>query len=679
MEERKMDLSAFFRPRGVAVFGSVSEGKLGAIIIGRLLAGGFEQVYAVNPKGQGFATAPGFTKISEVAQPVDLALIAAPAAAVAGILGACGKSGVHAAVIISSGFGEAHHPELEQEIKQAAAAAGIRYIGPNCSGLINTHFNLYPTLEAAPPAGCLSLVSQSGAVGGLLCAMAEQAHVGVAKFASFGNGSDINELELLDYLKDDEETRVVALYAENIRDGRRFMEIVAQTTPRKPVIVIKSGRTASGQRAALSHTGSLAGADEVYNQALTAVGALRALGVEQLLDTVKALNLALPLQGVCLAIVTNSGGPGVMSADSVESNGLQLPEPSQAVLTKLRRFLPEHAGLANPIDLTVEGTPEQYRETLTAMLAETDAGLAIYIGTSYLAALPYAEAVAAAAVSSGKPIICHFAVGHDIAAAIAHLENAGCPCFISGERAVTALAQLLRYQQMQRQPSWQPEAITPQQLPRYQDYLLEPQVMDILAEQGLPVPPRRFAVKREQLAWAVAELGYPLAMKVVSPEIIHKSDVGGVKLGIFDLPGAKRAFDELKELAAERDFRGVMLYPMLKPGQELIVGFLRDPQFGPVIMCGLGGIYTEIIRDVALRVAPVNVDTAAAMLAELRAWRLLSGSRGGQPLDVAALAAIISQFSRIPFIYPELREGEANPVFVYREGAIIADARLLPE
>lgn len=673
-----MNAQAFFQPRGIAVFGSTSPGKLGAILIGRLLEGGYDQVYAVNPKGRGFAAALGFSSVGEISQPLDLALIAAPAAAVAGIIRDCGAAGIRAAVIISSGFGEAHRTELEAELQQAAAEAGVRYIGPNCSGLINTHFNLYPTLEATPPPGGMSLVSQSGAVGGLICDLAGRAGVGIAKFISFGNGSDINELDLLAALQDDAETKVVAMYAENIREGRRFMEIVSQISRQKPLIVIKSGRTASGQRAALSHTGSLAGADEVYNQALIAAGALRADSVAQLLDIAKAFSLAQPLAGGRLAIVTNSGGPGVLAADSVEGSGLDLPEPGEAARAALGEILPAHAGLANPIDLTVEGSPRQYRDTLLAMLAETDAALAIYIGTPYLEALPYAEAVAEAAAASGKPVAAHFAVGADIDSAIAHLEAAGCPCFASGERAVLALSQRHRYERLRQAPLWQPQAVEERQLPRCPGYLLEPQVMDILAEQGLPVPPRRFAKKREQLAWAAAELGHPLAMKVVSPQIIHKSDMGGVKLGIADLPAVKQAYDQLKEMAAALDFRGVMLYPMLKPGQELIIGFIRDPQFGPVIMCGLGGVYAEIIRDVALRVAPVDEETALAMLRELRAWPLLRGARGGPALDVAVVAGLISRFSQIPCIYPQLREGEINPLFVYREGAMIADARLLP-
>ncbi|NLF79868.1 MAG: acetate--CoA ligase family protein [Clostridia bacterium] len=674
-----IDAQAFFQPRGVAVFGSMSPGKLGAILVGRLLEGGYSQVYAVNPKGRGFAAAPGFSSVSEIGQPLDLALIAAPAVAAPAIIRDCGAVGIRAAVIISSGFSEARQPLLEEELKQAAAEAGVRYIGPNCSGLINTRFNLYPTLEAAPPSGSLSLVSQSGAMGGLICDLAGPAGVGIAKFISFGNGSDINELDLLDYLKGDDETRIVAVYAEHLGEGRRFMDIVSQISREKPVIVIKSGRTAAGQRAALSHTGSLAGADEVYTQALATAGALRADSVAQLLDMTKALSHSKPLTGGRLAIITNSGGPGVMAADSVEGNGLVLPEPSEAAQAALGRILPAHAGLANPIDLTVEGSPRQYRDALLAMLAETDAALAIYIGTPYLAALPYAEAIAEAAAVSGKPVAAHFAVGADIDSAGAYLEAAGCPCFESGERAVLALSRRRRYEQMRQAPPWRPPLIKEQQLPPYPGYILEPQVMDMLAEQGLPTLPRRFVQKRAQLAQAAAELGYPLAIKVVSPNIIHKSDMGGVKLGIADLPAAEQAYDELQAMAAELDFRGVMLYPMQNPGQELIIGFIRDPQFGPVIMCGLGGVYAEIMRDVALRVAPVDETAALAMLGELRAWPLLQGARGGPALDVAAVAGLISRFSHIPCMYPQLREGEINPLFVYREGAVIADARLLGE
>lgn len=672
-----MNLDALFRPRGVAVFGSTSPGKLGAVLIDRLIGGGYREVYAVNPKAQGLGGVKGYASIAAIEAPVDLAVIASPASSVAQVLREAGEAGARAAVIITSGFGEAGHAELEREIIDIARAYGIRYIGPNCSGMINTRFNLYPTLEAQPVPGPLALVSQSGAVGGLIMELSRAANVGVSKFCSFGNGSDLDQTELLRYLKDDDETKVIAVYAENIRDGRAFMDILRETCRVKPVVIIKSGRTGSGQRAALSHTGSLAGADSVYDAAFAAAGAVRADSVEDMLDICKGLALLPEIRGEKLAIITNSGGPGVMSADACEKNGLLLPEPGAALKQELRGFLPAHAGLANPIDVTVEGTDEQYRLTLSAALAEYDAALVIDIGTPYLAALPIAQAVLDAAKESGKPVACNFEVGHDIEAAQRLLDENNAPCFASGERAVRALAKLAEYRRL-RQSLKPPQPLpAPRKLQTELPALLEYECMELFAGLGIAAPPYRFVAAGEDVRAASQAVGYPQVMKIVSPQIVHKSDVGGVKLGIKDAAQAEAAYRALAAVGAGRDFRGVMLYPQLDKAVEIIVGFSRDSGFGPVVVCGMGGIYTEILKDISLRVAPVDEEDAMAMLRGLKTWPLLQGVRGGQPLAVAELARLIARFSQLPLLYPELAEGEINPVFVFADRALAADARLL--
>jgi len=668
-------IQALFDPRAVAVFGSTSPGKLGAVLLERLLRCGFPQVYAVNPKGLSFGAAPGFSRLADIPEPIDLAVIASPAATVAQVLRECGEQGVKAAVIITSGFGEAHHPELEMEVKAVAKHYGIRYIGPNCSGLVNTHHRLQPTLEAEPLPGKLALISQSGAVGGLVMSQSKAANIGISKFVSFGNGSDLAQTELLLSVKDDPDTAVVAMYAENIQDGRGFMEALSQAARSKPVVIVKSGRSKSGMRAALSHTGSLAGSDAVYDAAFAACGAIRAESIEDLLDICKGLTLLPKARGKRLAVITNSGGPGVMSVDFAEGQGLLLPEPSPELKQRFTGHLPAFAGLANPIDVTVEGTPEQYRAATELALEEADLALVIYIGTPYLAAVPVAQAVAEAAKNSGKPVACHFQVGYDIEEARALLDQAGCPDFVSAERAVRALAVLARR-------SLAPKTSVAKEPPRPAEKrlsapLLEPEILDLLAEQGIPVPEHRLAACREEVAAAAEGVGYPLVMKIVSPQILHKSDVGGVKLNIKDEAAALAAFDRLADIGQGKDFRGALLAPMLKPGREVIVGFRRDPQFGPVIMAGLGGIYTEILQDIALRVAPVGPEEALAMLQELKTWPLLDGARGAAKADTTALAALIAAFSRLPFLYPQLQEGELNPVFVWESGLSAADARLI--
>ncbi|MEG1661741.1 MAG: CoA-binding protein, partial [Clostridiales bacterium] len=383
-----MGFQELFYPRAVAVFGSVAPGKLAGILIDQIRSAGFHHLYAVNPKGLAAGEIPGYQNITQIEDDIDLAVIAAPAGAVAQILEDCGQKGVKAAVIISSGFGEAGNKAGEAEIKAIAAKHGICFIGPNCAGLINTAHNFAPTLQAYPPAGATAVISQSGAVGGAIMEWAQLHGLGVSKFASYGNGADLNQVEFLRYLKDDPETKVVALYIENINNGEEFMAALKELTAVKPVIAIKAGRTGTGQRAALSHTGSMAGADAVYDAAFKASGAIRVDSLDELIDLCKGFAYLPPVHGRKVALVTNSGGPGVMTADVGETLGLNIGEPSAAAEAELRSFLPAWAGFHNPVDMTVEGTGENYRRTIETMLKEFDAALPIFFGPPYFDTTP---------------------------------------------------------------------------------------------------------------------------------------------------------------------------------------------------------------------------------------------------------------------------------------------------
>lgn len=673
-----MDLQALFYPRGVAVSGSVSAGKLGAVLIGRLQEGGYAgNIYAVNPKGQSCGTVAGFRSLQEVDGPLDLVILASPAATVAQVLEDAGQKGVKAAVVISSGFSEAGHPELEEELKQVAARYGIRYIGPNCAGMANTDHNLLATLEAAPAKGNVSLISQSGAVGGMVMSRSQAEGLGIRKFISYGNGSDLSEIELLNYLKDDPGTKVIAMYLENVRQGREFMAALKAATHVKPVVIVKSGRTSSGQRAALSHTGSLAGADQVYDAAFASCGAIRADSIDDLLTLCKGFAMLPPMQGKRLAIVTNSGGPGVMCADLCDQLGLDVAEPSSALKSELQSFLPPHAGLANPIDITVEGGPEQYARSTAAALREYNAAAVIYIGTPYLAALPIVEQVLAEAQKSGKPVAGYFEVGSDIAEAHAYIQAQGQPLFSSAEQAARVLNQLARYQAYLNQPAAEVTVPAGEDLASELPSLLEPQAMALLHKHGIHTPDVRFATSEAEAIAASQAIGYPVVMKVVSPQILHKSDVGGVKLKLADDAAAARAFRELEAIAAAKDFRGVIISPQLRPGREVIFGFTRDPQFGPVVAFGLGGIYTEVLKDVALAIAPLDEAGALKLIQSIRTYPLLAGVRGEKPADLQTLAKMLARFSELPFHYPNLQEADLNPVFVYEDGAVVVDARFI--
>ncbi len=716
-----MTLRYLFYPRNVALVGSVSEGKIGYELLRQMLRGGYplkgtsgRDVFAVNPKAQGALGVPGYAALGDIPAPIDLAVISAPATTVAGVLEECGQAGVKAAVIISSGFAEMGNKAGEAEIKTIAARHGIRIVGPNCAGIINTSHNLCPTMETLPPPGPVALISQSGALAGVVLGWAARDGLGISKFVSYGNRADVNEVDLLEYLADDDETRVVGVYIETVSDGRGFMAAAARCAARKPVIVIKAGRGESGQRATLSHTGSLAGSDAVYDAALRQCGAIRVESAEELFDLCRGfVGIPQGIRGRRVAIVTNSGGPSILAADRAEAVGLDVAEPGPAIRARLAAFLPPHAALKNPIDLTVEGTERGYREALLALLDETevkqrlrlrkaeaevgaslglslnlnldfDAVVAINIAPPYLDSIPIARGICDAAAATGKPIVASFLPEAVTGEAVAYLQAHGVLNFPTPERAVAAVARMAAYSKLETR-SWKLETSSPAvQLPRPQSGqssnqlpILEPDAMAWLRENGIATPPFRFAAGADQAVAACAEIGFPVVMKVVSPGILHKSEHGGVIVGIRDGAAATAAFELIRERAAGVDFRGVIIYPLIRDSHEVLVGLSRDPQFGMVIAFGLGGIYTEVLRDVALRVAPIDRAEAEAMIRSIRAFPILAGARGQQPCDLAALAELLVNVSELPFRYPEIAELDLNPVFAGPDGAVAGDVRVI--
>jgi acetyltransferase len=689
-------LDTLFTPRAVALVGSVGEGKLGFELLRQMLAGGYRDVVAINPKGQGALGVSGCPSISQTGLPVDMVVVASPANTVATVLEECGQVGVKAAVIVSSGFGEMGNKAGEAELKAIAARHAIRIVGPNCAGIINTANGLTPTLETLPPRGRVAIISQSGALAGVLLGWAQRDGLGVSKFVSYGNRADVNEVDLLEHLADDDETGVVAVYVETVSDGRAFMRAAAHCSERKPVVVIKAGRGESGQRATLSHTGSLAGSDAVYDAAFRQCGAIRVETAEEMFDLCRAFDGMKPPRGRRVAIVTNSGGPSILAADRAEAVGLEVAEPGPAVREKLRAFLPPHAALKNPIDLTVEGTERGYRETLTALFAtegaeesETvrnqvsgrnlvsfDAAVAINIAPPYLDSLPIARGIVDAARATGAPVAASFLPEEVTSEAVAYLRENGVLNFPTPERAVTALAGMTRWQRGERAAPVEPAkaAGSPALPPRP---ILEPDAMLFLAENGIETPIFMTAETEDDAPVAAASVGFPCVMKVVSPDILHKSERGGVVVGIGNEADARAAFRAIRRKTAGALFNGVIVYPQIRGAHEALIGISRDPQFGPVVAFGLGGIYTEVLRDVALRVAPVHPAEALEMIRAVKGYPILAGARGQPPCDLNALAAMIARLSQLPFQYAEIEEIDLNPVFASSAGAVAGDARII--
>jgi len=674
-----LSLRELFYPRGVAVIGSTSKGKLGYELIKQIVDGGYEHVYAVNPKGQGAFGAPGYVAVSAIDRPVDLAVIASPAVTVADVLENCGKAGVKAAVIITAGFSEVGNTEGEERVVATAKRHGIRLCGPNCAGIINTNYHLYPTLETRPMQGEVAFVTQSGALGGAVLSWAEEQGVGFSKFASYGNGADLNEIDFLNYLEKDPETKVGALYIETVSDGRAFMAAAHRLTRSKPLVVIKAGRSLSGQRAALSHTGSMAGSDAVYTASLRQCGAIRVDTIEEMFDLCRGFVEFPPVRGRRLVIVTNSGGPGVLAADRAEAVGLSVDEPSAPLRKKLSAWLPDFCSLENPIDFTVEGTETDYHKTLRAALEEYDAALAIDVCTPYLDPVPLARGICDAAANSRKPVAANFMAGKTVAAALSYLRQHGVPNFVTGERAVMVLARMAGYEERKKGDRLFPE--TPSAVGALPDErsLLEPEAMAWLRENGIPVPEYRLATSVDDAVSGSRSIGYPVVIKVVSHDITHKSEIGGVITGIRTDDEVVVAFHSIEQRIGERDFQGVVIYPMITDALEILIGFSRDAQFGPVIAFGVGGIYTEVLQDISLRIAPLDYDEANAMIREIKAFPILEGTRGQPTRDLNAVAKILVDFSRLPFCYPEIVEADLNPVFMLSTGVLVGDVRVIQE
>ncbi|MFC2105742.1 acetate--CoA ligase family protein [Candidatus Bipolaricaulota bacterium] len=708
--------NALFQPQAVAVVGSCSPGKIGNVLITQLLDGGFESVVAVNPKAQGSRGVPAVSSFAELplGSPVpDLAMIASPAATVADVLEDAGAAGVKAAVIITAGFSESGNSQEEQKLLSVAGRFDMRIVGPNCAGIVNTKHNLFPTLETRPPSGDVAFVSQSGALGGAVLSWAEEQGVGFSKFVSYGNAVDLTEVDFLEVLREDDETKVVALYIETVSDGRRFMEAARKLAAVKPLVVIKSGRSESGGRAAQSHTGSMAGTDVVYEAALAQCGAIRVAGIEEMFDLCRGFVHLPRIHGKRVAVVTNSGGPGVLAVDAGDRAGLEISPPSPDLRARLADRLLPVCSLTNPFDLTVQGAEDDYRVTLIEALSEYDAALAINVNTPYLDVAPLARGVVAAAQQTGKPIAASFVAGRPAKAALPILAEGGVPNFVTGERGVRVLAHLAAYAERvsraKRSPTGETSegaaraqraltgetsedvspveamgAITKEKLP-WDRGPTEPQAMDWLESLGIPVIPRLFARTADEAVHAahsfepLRTLKGAVAMKVVSPRVVHKTDVGGVVLNLTSADEIEAAFLKMKGLKPSAGFHGVLVSPMIEDPVEAIVGLSNDRQFGSVIAVGLGGIYTEIFKDLVVRVAPVSVDEAHRMIESLNGIEILRGARGSVLRDIHALAQLASDVSQLPFRFQGIAELDLNPVFLFERGCAAGDVRLIPE
>jgi acetate---CoA ligase (ADP-forming) len=693
-------LDPVFRPRTIAVIGaSRSPGTVGYEIVHNLLTEGFTgALYPVNPNATSVHSVPAYASIADVPGPVDLAVITVPKERALAAAEECGRHGVRALVVITAGFKEVGPAgaEREQQLLEIAHRYGMRMIGPNCLGVVSTAADTRMNATFAPimpPAGPVSFMSQSGAMGVTILDYAAEYGIGIDHFVSVGNKADVSGNDLIEYWAVEDSTRVILMYLENFGNPRKFTRIAREVTKRKPIIAVKAGRTAAGARAASSHTGALAGLDSATDALLAQCGVIRVDSVEELFDMAMAFgHLPVP-GGNRVAIVTNAGGPGIIITDACEALGLSVAELSAETQARLRQNLPEEASVRNPVDMIATATPESYRLALEAVLADpnVDAAIAAFVPPLRVKQQDVARSIVAAQrTCPDKPMLAVLMGRAGLPEGRAELREAGVPAYIFPESAARALAAMYRYRRWLERPAGTVRAFDVDRdtvqaiIARGQqdgvDYLDRNAVLSVLEAYGIPTVRAHPARTADEAADVAARVGLPVVLKIDSPDVVHKTDVGGVALDLRTAEDVRSAFDSLVERVTAQvpgaRIDGVTVERFITGGRETIIGVSQDPAFGPVIMFGLGGIYVEAIRDVTFRVQPVSDIDADEMIRSIRAVRLLEGMRGERPSDLNVLSEAIQRVSQLVGDHPQILEMDINPFIVFEEGAVAVDARI---
>ena len=697
----------FFHPRAVAVVGASRDPEsLGFRVLEALVMNRFcGPVYPVNPTARVVGSIRAYPSVAALPEPVDLAVIVVPKRAVAPVIEECAANGVRALVVITAGFAEtgAEGARAQAEILERVRAHGMRMVGPNCMGLLNTD----PSVQLAatfapvyPPAGRIAMASQSGALGVAILGLTQRLELGLSTFVSIGNQADVAANDLLQYWEADEGTDVILLYLESFGDPRRFARIARRVSHGKPIVTVKGGRTSAGHRAAGSHTAALAAADVAVDALFQQTGVIRAETLQGMFDLANTLaNQPLP-RGRRVGIVTNAGGPAILCADACETGGLELPELSAETRARLQEFLSPDASTLNPVDMIASATPEDYGAAAKIVLdsGEVDALIVISV--------PLGEADTPAivrniddGVAAGRragavevPVLACMIVEGAQKRKLGLSETI--PTYLFPETAARVLAKVADYAEWRREPLGRQvdfDDIDPARARGVCDAVLESrgdgwlsaaETRDVLQAFGLPVTSGGIAHDANAAAAMASEIGYPVALKAASHRIVHKTEMGGVRLDLADADAVRSAFtqmiDATKEVDAEAMAEGVLVQPMVDGGVEVMVGVSDDPLFGPVLAFGLGGVHVEILRDVAFRVTPLTGRDAREMVREIRGYRLLEGYRGHAPADVAAIEETLLRTSHLVEEVPTIRELDLNPIITLPpgRGCSIVDARI---
>jgi acetate---CoA ligase (ADP-forming) len=696
-------LDAFFEPKSVAVIGaSTNPEKLGHSVVKNLVDGGYSgkgKVFPINPGSGEILGFTSYPSVMDVPEPIDLAVIVIPYPYVPAALQQCGEKGIPAAIVISAGFREAGMEglERERELIQIATDYNIRLIGPNCLGVIDTYTPLNASFAAGtPPSGPMAFMSQSGALGTAVLDIALAGRLGLSKFVSLGNKADVNEIDLLEAWADDKNTKAILIYSEGMRNGQEFIEAARKVTSQKPVIAIKSGVTQSGSRAVSSHTGSLAGSEQAYQAAFRQAGILRADSMEALFDMALAISYQPALPGDRIAIITNAGGPGILATDALERAGMTIARFENETIQSLEQYLPDAASAADPVDVLGDAHADRYQFALKTVADDPNVdGLLVVLTPQAMTEIDEtARAIGEITRQIEKPVLTCFMGEARVESGIAILNQYGVPNYPFPERAARAFRAMTDERENRRRPDpeymhFEVDKVAARQV--FERVLSENRVSigdfearAILEAYGMKIPRSEVAKTPDDAIQIANAIGYPVVLKIASPDILHKTDVGGVKVGLDNAEDVRDAFELMtyraQRYVPEARLLGCLVQAMVPAGGlEVLVGMNRDPQFGPLVTFGLGGIYVETLKDVTFRIAPFSTQEAHEMLAEIRAHALLDGVRGKPAVDKEAIVDTLLRIGQLVQDFPEIAELDINPLMVYprNQGAIAIDMRLI--
>jgi acetyltransferase len=703
--EKMLNIHRIFYPKSIAVLGANKvKGTVPADILLNILKADFKGVvYPVNPKENHIASIKTYKYVIDIEDPVDLAVIVYPSSVMHMALEQCGQKGIKGAIIISAGFKEVGGQgiEREEQIKEIAHKYGISFIGPNCLGVINTDPSVMLDASFArkmPEEGGIAFISQSGALCTAVLDYAQAKHIGFSKFVSIGNKADISEIDLLYYLKDDPKTKVILLYLEEISDGAGLMEaakIVIQETG-KPVLAIKSGRTKAGASAAASHTGSLAGSDEICDAAFKQAGIIRCDNIEEMFNKAIAFTYQPLPKSNRIAIVTNAGGPGVLTTDAAIKCGLELSKFKDETTSILMKSLPKTANINNPVDVIGDARADRYSVAVTSILKDDNVdGVFIILTPQSMTEIDnIATEISHLASQFNKPIYTSFMGEADVASGIDILQRNKIPHYILPESMATAFSSTYNFKKMleeKREPiktftdvdKEKAHFILNKAIQEGKKYLPEEEAAKVLEAYNFPLLKSGLARSSEEAVKLSEQLGYSVVMKIMSDDIVHKFDVGGVILDIKSKREAEESFNNIienvKKYKPDAKIKGVFVRQMIPPGEEVILGLKRDPTFEAVVMFGLGGIFVEVYKDVSFRITPLDNKSVDKLITETKASSILSGARGLIPRDINSIKECILRLSQLAVDCPQIKELDINPLIVLEDGkgSFVADTKIM--